>query len=873
MMAARPDAGSEPDSSPPAFLGQARSSKSIPRRLFCIPPEQQKLLDDASSWAGALYRRPQRIANVPVDVLNDIEEHQTRSRAQSKQPRQSSVSGPEQPKSSRATEDNSDVESEAPDNKFGNDESDGDVIGGWSLSPERDLQFKRHRELAPKQPPVDDRPSSPRVFTPQQDASPEQPFASQLPKDDRCPPPRTTSSQQDTASEKSFASQLPPDGVAAPEAMTRRCDAALEPTFVTQQPASKVPASPSETSVPQHSASPEQPFASQPPTSVPPRSTNGALNRPRKRPNYFNSFPPSSSGPEEELEVVPPAPYIRTAPRTRNPPAVNPTPPSAQVQVPCTAGFEPDDSIPAPPLRKPKSGNRSRYKHSDVSGLLNDPIPKTLPATVSGLRRPPTNTKSTRQGPNSSISDAFVSSSIVPSTHPGKIHSAPPKAPPSKPVAETQRPARQSSISSESSPGRLPQLRPLSPNLARPLLLSTERVLPQHQPITTWSSPATVAIPHRNTQQPSPALPATLPDTSPLGASAVKALENRRPVPPMPQAETGGSSTDIAQRQAPFIRFSLNYLSYKGSIGDFFTACSYIKSLQRKRALASYSYDDFIRAWHQGYLPYIECFSGSTKEPMSAIEWYVESVPRIEFMSGIVTKENLESVLAYYQPEEVRMARQRAPISSRDSLATRDLSGTQARFNVPCASSGLQTEERPAVQPHSPPNAEGALPLTHSPEKPGGDRDMELGRAVEEATSALESQQQSQSDPVDKTGGDTPVPRLHQESLRRSASERDSRKRNAEDDGILPTSKMTRYQDSGQGAVSSTSNRSERLLSGRSSFSGTPRSTGYKGPKKYMHNLAKRRASLEKYFAKSLGKRPRDSIVSSSIIQQHSEAS
>lgn len=150
---------------------------------------------------------------------------------------------------------------------------------------------------------------------------------------------------------------------------------------------------------------------------------------------------------------------------------------------------------------------------------------------------------------------------------------------------------------------------------------------------------------------------------------------------------------------------------------------------------------------------------------------------------------------------------------------------------------------------------------------------MELGRAVEEATSALESQQQSQSDPVDKTGGDTPVPRLHQESLRRSASERDSRKRNAEDDGILPTSKMTRYQDSGQDAVSSTSNRSERLLSGRSSFSGTPRSTGYKGPKKYMHNLAKRRASLEKYFAKSLGKRPRDSIVSSSIIQQHSEAS
>lgn len=216
------------------------------------------------------------------------------------------------------------------------------------------------------------------------------------------------------------------------------------------------------------------------------------------------------------------------------------------------------------------------------------------------------------------------------------------------------------------------------------------------------------------------------------------------------------------------------------------------------------------------------------------------------------------------------MARQRVPVTSQDSLATKVSSGAQPQTIIPCTSSGLRTRRQSAVR--SPPNVEELLSLAHSPKLPGDIRNRESGRAVVKATPALGSQRQSQSDPVDKTADDTTVPGLRQESFRRSVSERDSRKRDAEDDGILPARKMARGQNSEQDATSTTSNRSERLMSGQSSFSGTPRSTGYKGPKKYIHNLAKRRESLDRHLAKSLGKRPRDSIVSSSMIQQDSEA-
>ncbi|OHE90762.1 hypothetical protein CORC01_13934 [Colletotrichum orchidophilum] len=102
--------------------------------------------------------------------------------------------------------------------------------------------------------------------------------------------------------------------------------------------------------------------------------------------------------------------------------------------------------------------------------------------------------------------------------------------------------------------------------------------------------------------------------------------------------------------QGPLEAFRQAYPSFSGSVGDFVKACFTIKDLRRKRLLPKWLYDDFIRAFVGGFVPYIESLDDD-EEPLSAYQWYVEYVDRPAFQGGVVTRENLYQVFKIYNTE------------------------------------------------------------------------------------------------------------------------------------------------------------------------------------------------------------------------------
>ncbi|GJC85112.1 hypothetical protein ColLi_07950 [Colletotrichum liriopes] len=130
-------------------------------------------------------------------------------------------------------------------------------------------------------------------------------------------------------------------------------------------------------------------------------------------------------------------------------------------------------------------------------------------------------------------------------------------------------------------------------------------------------------------------------------ASPHIANKHQRPVetplqPPQANAKTFA--------QDPLEAFRNAYPSYSGSVGDFVKACLTIKDLRRKLMLPKWLYDDFIRAFVDGFIPYIETLD-EDESPLSAYQWYVEYVDRPAFQGGIVTRENLHQVFKVYHSE------------------------------------------------------------------------------------------------------------------------------------------------------------------------------------------------------------------------------
>ncbi|KAJ8125253.1 hypothetical protein O1611_g8387 [Lasiodiplodia mahajangana] len=115
--------------------------------------------------------------------------------------------------------------------------------------------------------------------------------------------------------------------------------------------------------------------------------------------------------------------------------------------------------------------------------------------------------------------------------------------------------------------------------------------------------------------------------------------------------------------EAPFTHYTVTYPGYNGTIQDFVTACIYIQ-LQYRRIRTSL-YDDFIRAWVEGYLPYVkDCDEAQPpRKALRAIEWYNEIDDDPLFTSRVVTRQNLQSILDFY-PDELEIARRSFGIAS-----------------------------------------------------------------------------------------------------------------------------------------------------------------------------------------------------------------
>ncbi|KAK6820907.1 hypothetical protein PG987_015307 [Apiospora arundinis] len=349
--------------------------------------------------------------------------------------------------------------------------------------------------------------------------------------------------------------------------------------------------------------------------------------------------------------------------------------------------------------------------------------------------------------------------------------------------------------------------------------------------------------------------------------------------------------TKIDRAQPPFDQYVKAYMGYTdhGSLWSFVSACVYIHVLQRKKALASYQYDDFIRAWTEGFVPYVE----SSIKPLTAIEWYMENVDNTDFQyrKGIITRETIGLVFETY-PEEAKEARTHliGAAPERGPLPI-PLPPAKPVITIPStpATGTAQILKEVLVEPEEQ-TATGA----DDPTGPTGD------------VLSQQHSRGSQSDPIDGTIAEARKLKPAADPLRRSTSETSSRKRPAVDVLVAaspkraaadvtvttPQKKATaasaRAVESQNSAtvadvlvaasqksavVAAPSHGSSNQQSIRSTPSATlqpssmsgglPRSTGpWQGPRKHANNPEKRAKAYQRFLKKRI--RDQDSIVNSS---------
>ncbi|TGJ87822.1 hypothetical protein E0Z10_g922 [Xylaria hypoxylon] len=373
------------------------------------------------------------------------------------------------------------------------------------------------------------------------------------------------------------------------------------------------------------SEEPNQPFITQLFEKSPPQPT--IVTSPAENPK-LPEFPQSSQGPEDELELeVPVALAYNLAPINKSALPMVATPPSAQV-VPCT--FEQSTqsgsasaSKESNPQRKPKLKKRI---YNGVSAMYRGPKQGAISSHLN------TNVGSAKAivalGHNtnaeSSLSTNDTSSSIVPSTTDDRRIESEKHA-----EAWNIEPGQMSTYGANLSPGN-----PHSP-------LASGRYSPAQ--IQHVLSPIT---------------------------------RSRQAVPPIAPPIAASKSWE-----APFVHYTATYPNYNGTIQDFITACIYIQ-LQYRRIRTSL-YDDFIRAWVQGYLPYVrDCDEAQPPgKALRAIEWYNEIDDDPLFTSRVVTRQNLQSMLNFY-PNELGMARLSLGIFSSQGRSERSGSNSQTEPHI-----------------------------------------------------------------------------------------------------------------------------------------------------------------------------------------------
>ncbi|KAK7984169.1 hypothetical protein PG989_011571 [Apiospora arundinis] len=865
-MAKRSTHSHEPGSLPFDFALDVLGQGKLSRRIFKIPSDQLKILNEPTAWAESLFRHPQGLANVSGQVLDNLFKFHDR---------QLEVS---EPKSSA-------VPSRSPNGPRG------DIVA-VPPSPSGPGSDPAHEEDASDS-----------------DSSPGTP----IPWESSPPPVTRTGPPEETAPEES-----------APEASD--AEASDAESFVSQLPAAPVasmhvPSSPGGPIAQHDQSSLEQPFESQLPVRPPLQAGAGNSNM-QKRP-AFNEFPSSSPALDEELEIVQPVAYDKEMmpPPPHKTVEPNPTPPSAQqAQVVPSTFPEPHSSKNSSQLQQRKAARKHRVQpYVDVEKMLTAKLPTAKPMTTSGLRAPPKGkTSNIRARVIVQPSQSPKPRPLTPSSRPQVAHSPlssprdnplsiltqpPPslKLPKVVPLSATHQaisPLPSSTLPAPVPIGDDPGLQPdgtathpvVQNDRRQENLNLEERVAHLEQELAQalldkdrYAEQARSRSPRsivRNTGQSKPTTEANNP---------LEVFDQDTMVidPASPQVEM----TKIDRAQPPFDQYVKAYMGYTdhGSLWSFVSACVYIHVLQRKKALASYQYDDFIRAWTEGFVPYVE----SSIKPLTAIEWYMENVDNTDFQyrKGIITRKTIGLVFETY-PEEAKEARTHliGAAPERGPLPI-PLPPAKPVITIPStpATGTAQNLKEVLVEPEEQ-TATGA----DDPTGPTGD------------VLSQQHSQGSQSDPIDGTIAEARKLKPAADPLRRSTSETSSRKRPAVDVLVAaspkraaadvtvttPQKKATaasaRAVESQNSAtvadvlvaasqkgavVAAPSHGSSNQQSIRSTPSATlqpssmsgglPRSTGpWQGPRKHANNPEKRAKAYQRFLKKRI--RDQDSIVNSS---------
>lgn len=185
--------------------------------------------------------------------------------------------------------------------------------------------------------------------------------------------------------------------------------------------------------------------------------------------------------------------------------------------------------------------------------------------------------------------------------------------------------------------------------------------------------------------------------------------------------------------KALFPAYKAAYPSFKGGLAGFISGSICVFQLGERRALPSFLYDDFIRAFCESYLLYVDGLEDHMA-PLTAVEWYNVNVERPIFDGGIVTKSNIQEILSAY-PDEVDTAK----ASIRDGSLP--LQGPPERRSVSKAPDGT-TQMAFATQAFA-----HSVDIGEIQDKQGGHRDQ----AQQDLTASVEEDDDGSVEQVEMT--------------------------------------------------------------------------------------------------------------------------
>lgn len=129
-----------------------------------------------------------------------------------------------------------------------------------------------------------------------------------------------------------------------------------------------------------------------------------------------------------------------------------------------------------------------------------------------------------------------------------------------------------------------------------------------------------------------------------LSPLAEEPRHKTRPVtnaPKVPPSATG---------RKPFEQFKATYPDYGGDLSTFLRTCMYLKYLEDQDELIPFLYDDFIRAFAHGFLPYIQNWKEASN-PLPAIKWYNRNTTQPVYNQQVMDKTAVARVFDLYPGE------------------------------------------------------------------------------------------------------------------------------------------------------------------------------------------------------------------------------